>query len=193
VSAVTAPPLPAGLESLIVSDFPPLFEEFRAKHFNLLWRGSRDGFTALEFHHRCDGRANSLALISDTKRNIFGGFTPVKWESVKGDGDGMNCYKGDDSLRSFLFTLRNPRGVPPRKFALRAESKQFAIDCTSERGPVFGGCICVDENCNNTNTYNHTSYFGSTYDNISGGREENFLTAAVFFTVKEIEVFEIAD
>jgi hypothetical protein len=46
------PPPPPGFDSLIVSDFPPLFQEFRAKRFNLLWRGSRDGFTAWEFHLR---------------------------------------------------------------------------------------------------------------------------------------------
>jgi chromosome segregation ATPase len=32
--------------SLIIREFPALFEEFRAKRFNLLWRGSHDGFTA---------------------------------------------------------------------------------------------------------------------------------------------------
>jgi hypothetical protein len=40
------PPPAREIDSLIVSDFPPLFEEFRGKCFNLLWRGSRDGFTA---------------------------------------------------------------------------------------------------------------------------------------------------
>jgi hypothetical protein len=50
------------LDSLIVSDFPPLFEEFRAKHFNLLWRDSRDGFTAGEFHCFCDGCHLGLGL-----------------------------------------------------------------------------------------------------------------------------------
>jgi hypothetical protein len=121
VSAVAAPPprapakpLPAAppvvaapatrLESLISPQLPPLFDEFRAKRFNLLWRGSRDGFTADEFHLRCDGRANTLTLISDTDGNVFGGFTPVEWESG-------NKWKGDDSLRSFLFTLKNPHDV----------------------------------------------------------------------------------
>jgi hypothetical protein len=123
--AAPAPPPPAptpalGFDSLIVSDFPPLFEEFRRMCFKLLWRGSRDGFTAQEFHLRCDGRANTLTLISDTDGNVFGGFMPVKWES------GNKC-KGDDSLRSFLFTLRNPHGVPPRKFPLRPEKKEYAI------------------------------------------------------------------
>jgi hypothetical protein len=56
--AVAAPP--GRLESLIVGEYPALFEEFRAKRFNLVSWGSRDGFTAGEFHRRCDGRANTL-------------------------------------------------------------------------------------------------------------------------------------
>jgi hypothetical protein len=69
------------LDSLITPQLPPLFDEFNANRFNLLWRGSRDGFTTQEFHLHCDGRANTLTLISDTDGNIFGRFTPVKWES----------------------------------------------------------------------------------------------------------------
>jgi hypothetical protein len=74
------PPIPE-IDSLIVDGFPLLFDEFRRKHFNLLWRGSGDSFTSREFHCRCDGRANTLTVISDTDGNVFGGFTPVKWES----------------------------------------------------------------------------------------------------------------
>jgi hypothetical protein len=44
--------------------------------------GSHDGFTAQEFHLRCDGRANTLTLIVDTDENVFGGFTPVKWATI---------------------------------------------------------------------------------------------------------------
>jgi hypothetical protein len=62
---------PARLESLIVGEYPPLFEEFRAKRFNLLWRGSRDGFGADEFHRR----------NRDAKGTVCGGVTPVEWES----------------------------------------------------------------------------------------------------------------
>jgi hypothetical protein len=41
------PPAPAPqLDSLIVREFPPLSEEFRAKRFNLLWWGSRNCFGA---------------------------------------------------------------------------------------------------------------------------------------------------
>jgi hypothetical protein len=121
------------LASLITPQFPPLFDEFRAKCFNLLWRGSRDGFTAQEVHLRCDGCANTLTLVADTDGNIFGGFTPVNWESG-------NHSKGDNSLRSFLFTLRNPHGVPPRKFALKAEKKPSITN--SARCAAFGDIFC---------------------------------------------------
>jgi hypothetical protein len=126
-------------------------------------------------------------LISDTKGNIFGGFTPVKWESPW-----SGKYKGDDSARSFLFTLKNPRGVPARTFVLKAQEKASAIGCDSTWGPHFGeGCISVSDNCN-TSTDSHTFNFGDQYDSVSGGQEKDFLTGAVSFRVKEIEVFEIA-
>jgi hypothetical protein len=76
-----APPRAARLDSQIVSSFPRLFDEFRGKRFVLLWRGSRDGFGGRDFHGRCDGRANTLTLILDTGGNVFGGFTPLRWES----------------------------------------------------------------------------------------------------------------
>jgi hypothetical protein len=195
------PPPPAPeIDSLIASDFPPLFKGFRRKRFKLLWRGSRDGFTAQEFQRRCDGRAKTLTLIADPDGNVFGGFTPVKWESrIFEEG------KGDDSLRSFLFTLRNPHGVPPRKFALKAEMKEYAIYCYSTCCASFGyravfggygynGDIDISDNCNtNRDSFTRigTHWSDRTYANDTAF--EYFLTGAEEFTVKEIEVFEIAD
>jgi hypothetical protein len=40
------------------TDFPALFTEFSGKRFSLLWRGSRDGFTAR--------LSQSLALIENS-------------------------------------------------------------------------------------------------------------------------------
>jgi hypothetical protein len=54
---------PANFASLIVTDFPALFSEFRGMHFKLLWRGSHNGFGAGNFHGAFDGRAPTLALI----------------------------------------------------------------------------------------------------------------------------------
>jgi hypothetical protein len=147
-------------DSLIVVQFQPLFEKLRAKRWALLWRGSRDGFCAAQFHRRCDGRANTLTLICGTDGNGFGGFTPAEWES------GWKC-KCDDSLCNFLFTLRKPRGVPARKFALRAERKQRTIFCPSASGPVFdcgcGGChILISETATKTTVSSALAFAGVT-------------------------------
>jgi hypothetical protein len=85
----TAPLLPLR----IIPDFSEIFTEFRGKQISLLWQGSRDGFKAQEFHRRCDGHANTLTVILDMEGNIFGGFTPVEWDSVSN-------YKADDNRRN---------------------------------------------------------------------------------------------
>jgi hypothetical protein len=183
----------AGFASLIVADFPALFAEFRGKRFALLWRGSRDGFGARHFHGRCDGHAPTLTLIEDTEGNIFDGFTLVEWESRKHNGKrGLedNRWKADPSLKSFLFTLKNPHNLPARKFALKAKNKDRAIYCRSSWGPHFRD-IGVSENCNaNTDS---GSYLGNSYANDTGLDGETVLTGSFQFRVKEIELFEIAD
>jgi hypothetical protein len=93
------------LGSKIISDFPEIFAEFCGKKFALLWRGGRDGFGARDFHSRCDGHANILTLIEDTNGNIFGGFTPLEWESLDWNGKHRkvdNRHKADANLKSFL-------------------------------------------------------------------------------------------
>jgi hypothetical protein len=169
--------------STIISNFPDVFTEFVGKKFSLLWRGSRDGFKAEEFHRRCNGHANTLTVISDTKGNIFGGFTPLEWEW-------RFCYKADDSLKSFVFTVKNPHNVPARSFALKAEQKHRTICCSSFCGPDFVD-IYVFSDCN-TNTDSCTS-LGLSYLNDTGIDSEMFFTGEKHFQVQEIEVFEIRD
>jgi hypothetical protein len=172
------PAAPAGFASLIVADFPALFAEFRGKRFTLLWRGSHDGFGPRDFHGRCDGHAPTLTLIQDTLGSIFGGFTPLEWESPVWNGKigrEDNRSKADPSLKSFRFTLKNPHNSPARIFALKAAKKDYAIYCDSEWGPCFYD-IYVSDNCNaNTDSESDT-----------------VLTGWGYFTVDELEVFEIA-
>jgi hypothetical protein len=137
-SAVALPAAPAGFASLMAADFSALFPEFRGKRFTLLWRGGRDGFGARDFHGRCDGHAATLTLIQDTDGKLFGGFTPVEWESRRWNGKhGLesNCWKADPSLKSFLFTLKNPHNFLSRTFALKPVESDRAILCDSSRGP----------------------------------------------------------
>jgi hypothetical protein len=183
--AVPLPPPRAGFASLIVADFPALFAEFRGKRFTLLWRGSRDGFGARDFHGRCDGHANTLTFIEDTEGNIFGGFTPVEWESAY-------KRKADPSLKSFLFTLKNPHNFLARKFALKAEKKDEAISCYPSWGPHFFD-IGARDNCNCNAIIGSFTALGSHYANDTGLDGEIVFTGSGYFQVKEIEVFEITD
>jgi hypothetical protein len=178
---------PAGFASLIVADFPALFAEFGGKRFTLLWRGSRDGFGARDFHGRCDGHANTLTLIKDTAGNIFGGFTPVEWESR----EKYPYNTADPSLKSFLFTLKNPHNHEATRLPLNVREKGKAILCVSSSGPHFYD-ISVSDNCN-ANTGSLTCPFPDSYLNSTGLPGVTFFTGSDSFTVKEIEVFEITN
>jgi hypothetical protein len=122
-------------------------------------------------------------VILDTNGNIFGGFTPLEWESRRG-------WKADDSRKSFLFTLKNPHNIPARRFALKVEEKDQAIYCDSEYGPGFGypRDISVNNNCN-ANTSSWTCLRGS-YTNDTGLAAGIVFTGSENFQVTEIEVFE---
>jgi hypothetical protein len=170
--------------------FPAIFEDFKDQKFTLLWRGSRDGFKAKQFHRRCDGHPNTLTVLLDTDGNIFGGFTPVDWESrtPKSPDDLSNCFKADRNLKSFIFTLKNPHSFPPRRFMLKEGKKEEAIACDSEHGPYFGD-ILVTDNCS-ANADSSTSTFGDCYADDTGLADEgSFFTGRSMFKVREIEVF----
>jgi hypothetical protein len=175
-------------------DFPAIFEDFKQQNFTLLWRGSRDGFGARDFHIRCDGHPNTLTVIFDTDGNIFGGFTPVEWESRKWNGqhgkeDGR--LKADRSRKSFLFTVKNPHNVPARRFGLTGEEKDRAIARCSDRSPHFCD-IGIRENCN-AHTCSFCSKCGNCYTNDTERDGHNFFTKSGRFQGKEIEVFEITE
>jgi hypothetical protein len=125
-------------------------------------------------------------VILDTKGTIFGGFTPVEWDSRV-----SNWNKADDSLKSFLFTLKNPHNISARKFVLKAEKKKYAISCSSMCGPHFCD-FAVSDNCN-ANTRSWTSLGDWGYNNDTGLRKDIVFTGSKDFQVAEIEVFEITE
>jgi hypothetical protein len=108
----------------------------------------------------------------------------VKWE--------LECgYKTDNSLKSFLFTLKNPHNIPAKKFALKAKMKANAILCSSGWGPRFYD-MSVSDNCN-TNTKSYIRGFGDAYINDTGVNDDTFFTGSRYFQVEEIEVIEITN
>jgi hypothetical protein len=168
-------------ESTILSTIPSPLKQFEKNKWNLLYRGSRHGFRSSDFHERCDGWSNTVTVILTTKGFVFGGFTPISWDS-------SNSSKADNSLQSFVFSVKNPRNNPPQSFPLVNSS--CAIYCGSSCGPTFGSYALhvTDEAHENTRSFTN---LGKSYQNDTGLNGNQVLTGEQYFQVKEIEVFSI--
>ncbi len=137
----------------------------------LLYRASRDGDSAINFHRNCDGIPNTLVIIETTKGKKFGGFTSQIWDR---NGD----YKSDE--KCFLFSLN-------KKEIYYIKDPSIAIVCFKNKGPNFGrgNDICIEDNCMRTNQ-NFTSQSSFYY------RDVNFaLNDEKYFTVKDYDVYQV--
>jgi hypothetical protein len=91
-------------------------KDFETKPWRLLYRGTRGSFRDAHFHLKCDQRSHTVTIILTTAGYIFGGFTPIAWDS-------SNTWKADNTGKSFLFSLKNPRNTAPKIFPLSNASQ----------------------------------------------------------------------
>jgi hypothetical protein len=175
----------SGCESNVISRFPEILNQFRNQRLKLLYRGSRDGFDASNFHAKYDNQSHTITFICTTKDFIFDGYTPLSWDSTSG-------YKADSSHRSFVFTITNRHNLTSRKFGLKPDHLQYAIYCYALYGPWFGNgnTIYVCDNCAACNS-SYTRLYG--YVNDTGLNDYTVFTGERYFTVKEIEVFTLTE
>ena len=155
--------------------------EFSLKDkWTLLYRGSRDGFGAANFHAKCDNHKNTLTILKahDTSY-IFGGFTSVTW-------NGSYQYKSDPN--AFLFSLTNRDNRPCK---IRQINTTKSIYCNSEYGPIFGGGndIRIANNANTTmGSYSNLSH--SYYQHPQPSQGNSYLAGSYQFNLSEIEVYQ---
>ena len=146
-------------------------DKYPGSGYKLLYKGTRDGDTAAEFHARCDEAEKTLLFVEDSMGNKFGGFTSQDW-------GGEYLQKKDDE--AFIFSLNKNKvyDVIP---------DQNAIGCYPNFGPVFFGC--------QIRIYDHfLTKGGTTYK-----KGLNYYTTEDFeltngnqnFEVKDIEVYEV--
>ena len=69
--------------------------------FKLLFRKSRDGSYGNDFHKYYDKQGPTLTLIHTNKGKIFGGYTPINWETSNSE----YLDKTDDL--TFIFSLNS--------------------------------------------------------------------------------------
>jgi hypothetical protein len=109
----------------------------------LLFRGSRDGWTAKIIHAKIDNQGPTITIIKTLKGKIFGGFASVSWE-----GEG---HKTDND--AFLFSV--DLGVKNTVNHSSEEEPITPIYCTPEIGPFFGQrkVFCIHTNANINSDY----------------------------------------
>ena len=167
----------------------------KIKKFTLLYKGSRDGFSANAFHSKCDGYANTLTIIkvvndeATSNVSIFGRYTTVAWDS-------SNQMKSDK--HAFLFSLVNKNEENSFKIAIDPSQAQWAIRCHGDWGPTFGAGdhdLCVYGNANRNPK--SSSSLGRSYVHPKYGYARDLyddeavyaLAGKKNFLIKEIEVY----
>ena len=145
---------------------------------SLLYKASRDGFTGIDFHSKCDNEGETWTVIQDVKGNIFGGYTKFSWNSI------------DDSVfdpNAYIFTLVNPHNIPPTKYKV-TPGYQHSINDFSGFSPMFGGGVDIyvseQSDTNKRSCFN----FPKSYVDSTGKAKETF-TGDRCFKSKEIEVW----
>ncbi|RHZ48290.1 hypothetical protein Glove_553g50 [Diversispora epigaea] len=135
--------------------------------FNLILRGSRDGFGRDAFWNLCDQKTNLLIVVKvgDTDE-ILGGYNPIGWNS--------NSFGYAETNDSFIFSLNKEHYILSRvKNASNAIYNRY--DC----GPNFGG--------NDFFTYGNRSF----YIGYINGYEKLIRKIGGEFSIDDYEVFQI--
>lgn len=152
------------------------------QQWRLIYRASRDGFTAQSFHKRCDDCSPTMSVIKSSSGYVFGGFTTVPWSSTHQD-------KSD--ARAFLFTLENPHRIKPTKYVINERSAAFAISHRKTNGPTFGSTHNGGSDIHLQDPFNMSGsriFFPRTYiDTTSKGRIT--FTGDSHFSCKDVEIF----
>ena len=145
----------------------------KIKNVELLYRGTRDGDSAKDFHEKCDNKGPTLTICKEKNGIIFGGYTETEWDNKN------DHVKADKNAFIFSITYN-------KKF--NSKNIKESIWCDPDFGPVFGGegdltiwnnFLCSD--LNNMCSVQKT-YFDNQYEIINGKRE---------FYLDELEVFLI--
>lgn len=160
-----------------------VYEAIKSKAglFSLLYRGSRDGFEAKDFHEKCDNKGPTLVIIENTNGNKFGGYASVSWTGPPNPATVMS----EESMSSFLFSVDKKE-----KLLYRPESKLWVLYHSAAVGPIFGWgpALRVGDKCN----VNSENWCDPTHNSFQSLIEGGYISGTKYFKVKEIEVYSVA-
>ena len=138
--------------------------------YNLIYRGTRDGDRANDFHKKVDGISKTLCVVKSPKA-IFGGYIEATW-----DGDNVDKY--DEN--AFCFRLTDKM-----KIYELVEGKD-AIGCNPKYGPVFRYTFHLEDNY-----FSRKAFCYAGYSHFHSGTKHSLTGGEKFPEVNEFEVFQI--
>jgi hypothetical protein len=171
--------LPVKIEEVLGPRFPAANPSWK-----LLFRGTRDGFGATDFHSRCDHQGATVTVVKSTSGHVFGGVTVQPWGSETGRALGT---------RVFLFGIRT-HGSPDAAVILKAFRNTDAIVNGSPLvGPTFGGDLRIASNAHTSSNSSSELGFSFTTNGTTYGTSaaRRYFAGSRNFQVAEIEVFTI--
>ncbi|PKC63572.1 hypothetical protein RhiirA1_422587 [Rhizophagus irregularis] len=145
--------------------------------FELILRGSRDGFSPGKFHEICDNQSCTVSVIKVKNSNeILGGYNPIEWKHDE------RAYGTTND--SFIFSFESVDSVENHILS-RVKNEQYAIFNVRNCGPLFGnqgGDLTIWGD--NFNFYERSYCRKRSYKKRIRKTEDSF-------SVEECEVFQI--
>jgi hypothetical protein len=157
--------------------------------WKLLYRASKDGFAAQNFHSKCDSKPNTLTIIKSSHGNVFGGYTRQTWNATNVNNQNQG-YMADK--KAFVFSLTN-KDNEPVKMKIQKGQEEYAIKCEPGCCFIFGNNDLKISDKSNENMHSFTdldsSYVHPQYI-ADRDKARSFLAGSYKFQVVEIEVFQ---
>ena len=154
--------------------------------FKLVYRASRDGGDASEFHKRCDEIGHNVTLVKTDKNKRFGGFTFCNWGIPQKYLEKMKSNAGilKQDQCSFCFSL----DLKKIYYHDDKKGKEDAIFCSSKFGPTF----CSNIFAINNNMLTKGGYCTRKKTSCFAGQSKDYeISGEKNFSIKELEVYEI--
>ena len=151
-------------------------EELKDKliKLKLIFKSSRDGWTAKDFHQFCDDKCSTISIIKTKDNNLFGGYLNIKWKS-----EGGSTY----DKKSFLFSFNKNKIYPT--------TGEYACTFEKDRGPYFSHAINIFNDFKASKKHYVRTKGDMTYcwKNVFYDYELNDYRE--YFDIEEIEVFQV--
>ena len=142
--------------------------------FNLLYRGSRDGFNASSFLKKCEKKGATVTLISTDAEKILGGYIEDEW------GSSTHSSKNN----AFLFLLNENE-----KYVFKDKTTMPFFHTHNSFG-FAGSELSISDNCNQ-GLYS-SCVFGIAYTILEDDQDlKNPKKESFKFKAEEVEVFQV--